>query len=60
MKPAVNQFETHPYFQRESLVRFCQKHQICVTAHTPLGGGVSSPQVYGSIYNILQDEVLQV
>ncbi|KAI3835841.1 hypothetical protein MKX03_015458 [Papaver bracteatum] len=38
VKPVVNQIETHPYFQRESLVKFCQKHGICVTAHTPLGG----------------------
>ncbi|XP_042959791.1 aldo-keto reductase family 1 member D1-like [Carya illinoinensis] len=34
---AVNQFECHPYFQRDSLVKFCQKHGICATAHTPLG-----------------------
>uniref|UniRef100_A0A2N9GY88 NADP-dependent oxidoreductase domain-containing protein n=1 Tax=Fagus sylvatica TaxID=28930 RepID=A0A2N9GY88_FAGSY len=38
VKPAVNQIETHPYFQRDSLVKFSQKHGICVMAHTPLGG----------------------
>ncbi|KAL4337041.1 hypothetical protein AHAS_Ahas12G0070500 [Arachis hypogaea] len=26
IKPAMNQIETHPYFQRDSLVKFCQKH----------------------------------
>lgn len=60
MKPAVNQIETHPYFQRESLVRFCQKHEICVTAHTPLGGAAVNPQVFGSIYNVIQDPLLEV
>ncbi|KAI3860562.1 hypothetical protein MKX03_033552 [Papaver bracteatum] len=32
VKPAVNQIETHPYFQRESRVKFCQKHGICALA----------------------------
>ncbi|XP_008449797.1 NADP-dependent D-sorbitol-6-phosphate dehydrogenase-like isoform X2 [Cucumis melo] len=59
VKPAVNQIETHPYFQRESLVRFCQKHEICVTAHTPLGGAAVNPQVFGSIYNVIQDPLLE-
>ncbi|KAM0934747.1 putative mannose-6-phosphate 6-reductase [Dioscorea sansibarensis] len=34
IKPAVNQIETHPYFRRESLVNFSQKHGICVTHHS--------------------------
>ncbi|KAI3441260.1 Aldo_ket_red domain-containing protein [Psidium guajava] len=48
VKPAVNQIETHPYFQRDSLVKFCQKHGICVTAHTPLGGSVANTEWFGS------------
>ncbi|XP_038887571.1 NADP-dependent D-sorbitol-6-phosphate dehydrogenase-like [Benincasa hispida] len=58
VKPAVNQIETHPYFQRESLVKFCQKHGICVTAHTPLGGADANPQLFGTI-SCLQDPLLQ-
>ena len=60
MKPAVNQIETHPYFQRESLVKFCQKHGICVTAHTPLGGAAANPEFFGATYNCLEDPLLQV
>lgn len=49
IKPAVNQIETHPYFQRESLVKFCQKHGIAITAHTPLGGSVANTEWFGSV-----------
>lgn len=59
VKPAVNQIETHPYFQRESLVKFCQKHGICVTAHTPLGGAVANMEWFGSV-SCLDDPVLKV
>ncbi|XP_050232428.1 NADP-dependent D-sorbitol-6-phosphate dehydrogenase [Mercurialis annua] len=58
VKPAVNQIETHPYFQRESLVKFCQKHGICVTAHTPLGGSVANTEWFGSV-SCLDDPVLK-
>ncbi|XP_062177822.1 NADP-dependent D-sorbitol-6-phosphate dehydrogenase-like [Alnus glutinosa] len=58
VKPAVNQFETHPYFQRDSLVKFCQKHGICVTAHTPLGGAVANNEWFGTV-SCLDDPVLK-
>ncbi|OMO74426.1 Aldo/keto reductase [Corchorus capsularis] len=58
VKPAVNQIETHPYFQRESLVKFCHKHGICVTAHTPLGGAEANKQRFGSV-SCLDDPILQ-
>ncbi|KAI6701143.1 hypothetical protein NL676_015467 [Syzygium grande] len=58
VKPAVNQIETHPYFQRDSLVKFCQKHGICVTAHTPLGGAAANAEWFGSV-SCLEDPVLK-
>ncbi|KAB1224557.1 NADP-dependent D-sorbitol-6-phosphate dehydrogenase [Morella rubra] len=58
VKPAVNQIETHPYFQRDSLVKFCQKHGICVTAHTPLGGALANTEWFGTV-SCLDDPVLQ-
>ncbi|KAL3843386.1 hypothetical protein ACJIZ3_000789 [Penstemon smallii] len=59
IRPAVNQIETHPYFQRASLVKFCQKHGICVTAHTPLGGSLANTEMFGSV-SCLDDPVLTV
>lgn len=59
VKPAVNQIETHPYFQRDSLVNFCQKHGICVTAHTPLGGALANTKRFGSV-SCLDDPLLKV
>ncbi|XP_042480980.1 NADP-dependent D-sorbitol-6-phosphate dehydrogenase-like [Macadamia integrifolia] len=58
VKPAVNQIETHPYFQRESLVKFCQKHGLCVTAHTPIGGAAANTEWFGSV-SCLDDPVLK-
>ncbi|KAB2627234.1 NADP-dependent D-sorbitol-6-phosphate dehydrogenase-like [Pyrus ussuriensis x Pyrus communis] len=45
-------------FQRESLVKFCQKHGICVTAHTPLGGAVANSEWFVSV-SCLDDPVLK-
>ncbi|XP_004290310.1 PREDICTED: NADP-dependent D-sorbitol-6-phosphate dehydrogenase-like [Fragaria vesca subsp. vesca] len=58
VKPAVNQIETHPYFQRDSLVKFCLKHGISVTAHTPLGGAAANTEWFGSV-SPLDDPVLK-
>lgn len=55
----MNQIETHPYFQRDSLVKFCQKHGICVTAHTPLGGAAANTELFGTV-SCLEDPVLKV
>ncbi|KAK1261860.1 NADP-dependent D-sorbitol-6-phosphate dehydrogenase [Acorus gramineus] len=58
IKPAVNQIETHPYFQRDCLVKFCQKHGICVTAHTPIGGGTANIEWFSSV-SCLDDPVIK-
>ncbi|XP_021286412.1 NADP-dependent D-sorbitol-6-phosphate dehydrogenase-like [Herrania umbratica] len=58
VKPAVNQIETHPYFQRDCLVKFCQKHGICVTAHTSLGGAAANAEWFGTV-SCLDDPILK-
>ena len=35
--PACNQIELHPYLAQKELVEFCQRHEIAVVAHCPLG-----------------------
>lgn len=37
IKPAMNQFELHPYFQQKKLVTYCQEHNIGVTGYGSLG-----------------------
>ncbi|WUR02135.1 aldose reductase [Vairimorpha necatrix] len=38
IKPAINQFELHPYLTQESLVDFCHKNNINVVSYSSLGG----------------------
>lgn len=38
IKPAVHQFELHPYLQQVKWVEWHQEHDIKVTAYSPLGG----------------------
>lgn len=37
IKPVMNQVEMHPYLQQPELVQFCHKHNIQLTAYSPLG-----------------------
>jgi alcohol dehydrogenase (NADP+) len=37
--PEMNQVELHPYLQQNQLLEFCSKHNIQVTAFSPLGSG---------------------
>ena len=46
IKPACNQIEVHAYYARDSLVHYCQSRDICVTAHTPLGGGLVNKETW--------------
>jgi len=43
---SCNQIEVHAYYTRESLVRYCLSRNICVTAHTPLGGGAANKETW--------------
>lgn len=48
IQPACNQIETHVYYQRDSLVNYCLSRNICVTAHTPLGGGAANKDAWNT------------
>lgn len=37
IKPVINQIEIHPYNSQQEIVAFCQKHDIQITAYSPLG-----------------------
>ena len=43
---SCNQIEIHAYYTRESLVNYCWSRNICVTAHSSLGGGAASTQAW--------------
>lgn len=54
---SCNQIETHAYYTRESLVKYCLSRNICVTAHTPLGGGKANEE-YTKSPSPLEDPVI--
>lgn len=41
VKPCVNQFEYHPFYQDEELVKLCKAHGIIVEAYSPLARGLA-------------------
>jgi diketogulonate reductase-like aldo/keto reductase len=36
IKPAVNQFETHPLYVEEDTIKFCKDHNILIEAYSSL------------------------
>lgn len=54
---SCNQIETHAYYTRDSLVNYCLSRNICVTAHTPLGGGKAN-EVWTKSTTPLEDPVV--
>jgi len=57
IQPACNQLEVHAYYQRTSLVNYCLSRNICVTAHTPLGGGIVNAESWNTPIP-LQDPII--
>merc|ERR1712241_501556 len=54
---SCNQIETHVYYTRESLVKYCLSRNICVTAHTPLGGGKANSKAWGVATPMESEEI---
>jgi diketogulonate reductase-like aldo/keto reductase len=44
---ATNQVQYHPYFHQDEMLRFCRKHDVLLTAYSPLAEG-----------RVVDDEVL--
>ena len=55
VRPAISQFEVHPYNARSDLVQFCQAQGIQVNSYSPLGGKGNKRQVTDEL---LQDPVV--
>lgn len=55
IKPSINQIELHPYNPQTQLVKFCQYHNIQITAYSPLG---SSNQLEINQPKLLQDQTI--
>ena len=39
--PELNQIENHPYHVGQSVIDYCNEHQILIQAYGPLGNGLS-------------------
>mmetsp|Transcript_18498 Transcript_18498/g.23821 ORF Transcript_18498/g.23821 Transcript_18498/m.23821 type:complete len:201 (-) Transcript_18498:213-815(-) len=59
IQPACNQIEVHAYYKRESLVNYCLSRGICISAHTPLGGGLLNKEINGNAEIPLEDATIQ-
>jgi len=60
IQPVCNQIEVHAYYQRESLVNYCLSRNICVTAHTPLGGGVLNSETWDTPIPLKDPIILEI
>ncbi|XP_076999958.1 aldo-keto reductase family 1 member D1 [Tamandua tetradactyla] len=57
-KPVNNQVECHPYFTQPKLLKFCQQHDIVITAYSPLGTARNPEWVNVSSPPLLEDALL--
>eukprot|EP00239_Pterosperma_sp_CCMP1384_P001786 CAMPEP_0197848224 /NCGR_PEP_ID=MMETSP1438-20131217/7992_1 /TAXON_ID=1461541 /ORGANISM="Pterosperma sp., Strain CCMP1384" /LENGTH=393 /DNA_ID=CAMNT_0043460367 /DNA_START=50 /DNA_END=1231 /DNA_ORIENTATION=- len=55
---AANQFETHPYYQRNELVNYCHDNDIVVIAHTSLGSPANVMSAHAASQPLMQDPVV--
>ena len=55
---AVNQFETHPYYQRNELLEYCTSHGIVVTAHSSMGGAANAMKKFHTSPPLTSDATL--
>jgi len=60
IQPACNQIEVHAYYQRPSLVNYCLSRNICVTAHTPLGGGVLNAETWNTPIPLKDPVIIEI
>lgn len=37
IQPVMNQIELHPYLQQSKMLEYCKKHEVLLTAYSPLG-----------------------
>lgn len=58
IKPAVNQFEIHPYNVRDDLVNYCYQQGVQVMAYSPLGGRGAAGPGTGFTDELLKDPVV--
>jgi diketogulonate reductase-like aldo/keto reductase len=56
---ACNQFETHPYYQRQPLLDYCTEHGIVVTAHSSMGGAANAMSAFHASPPLAQDATIR-
>jgi len=57
IKPQVLQVEAHPYFVQDTLLDWCKKHDIVVTAYSPLANNAHIERKEGAS-NLLEEKVI--
>lgn len=55
---AMNQIETHPYYQRTELFDYCQANDIVVTAHSSMGGGQNAMKSFHASPPLTEDATI--
>ena len=55
---AMNQFETHPYYQRCELLAYCGEHGIPATAHSSMGGGQNAMRSFHASPPLTEDAAI--